>query len=131
MKNIIAAFIFVFSSFNFIAFSQDCKYISKFGNDKPKGYYLGNYPSPFGPTSYIDFGLPDTSRISVSVKDIYGITVYKSDCRLAGGNYKFDYYFLVIDSSGTYFLNLKADFDRTFKIAEMHFEGTRKFIIVK
>jgi len=125
MENKIAFFVFFLNFINLIVYTQDCEYISRYGYDKPKGYYLGNYPSPFGPTSYIDFGLPDTSRISINVKDIYGVSVYNSDCRLEGGNYKFEYNFLLKVSSGTFFLKMKADFDRSFKIAEMHFEGTK------
>jgi len=95
---------------------------------------LGYPPNPFSPTTSINFGLPDTSKVSFNVQDVNGIIVYKSGCRLAGGNYKFDYGMMANQmdiKSGVYILLLNSDFERAFKSSVMHFEGTQKFLIVK
>ncbi|MEM1272098.1 MAG: T9SS C-terminal target domain-containing protein, partial [Bacteroidota bacterium] len=43
------------------------------GDDVPTRYALAqNYPSPFNPTTRIDFDLPETSRVSLRVFDILG-----------------------------------------------------------
>jgi len=136
MKNIIVVYLFFFSFSYSITPAIDCDYITKNGDGKPEGYYLGRiYPNPFGPTSFIEFGLPDTSKISIIIYDVYGVSFYNISCRLTGGNYSFNWGSLFNNSdfkSGIYYMKLISDFDRTLKAGtEMHFEGTSKFVAVR
>jgi hypothetical protein len=116
-----------------VVFSQTerCEHVLKNGDEVPKGYYFGDHFTPFAPVPYYDFGVPDTSKISIIVYNSVGLSVFNSSCRLAGGNYIFDWGFLLSTESDVSQINVVSDLDSYYKPAEMHFEGSKKFSIIK
>ena len=129
-QSFVILFLVFYSSVS-ISQSGECEYVHKNGNDIPKGYYFGEHITPFAPVPYFDFGVPDTSKISINIYNSIGLSVYKSDCRLPGGNYYFDCGLLHPSASGILQIRFVSDLDSYYKPAEMHFEGTKKFINVK
>ena len=91
-------------------------------NDIPSDYYLAqNYPNPFNPVTTIEFGLPEESRVKLSVYNIIGQEVkILIDGELKAGRYKVNFDAGEL-SSGIYFYMLKAN-DRIFK---------RKMVLIK
>ncbi|MCX7798002.1 MAG: T9SS type A sorting domain-containing protein [Melioribacter sp.] len=87
----------------------------------PSDYYLAqNYPNPFNPTTTIEFGLPKSENVKLTVYDLLGRVVAELvNENLNAGTYKvkFDASNL---ASGIYFYTLKAgDFVTTKKLMLM------------
>jgi hypothetical protein len=80
-----------------------------------------NYPNPFNPTTTIQYVLPHTQHVKVTVSDILGkeLTVL-ADCVQNGGSYSIDFNASRLPS-GVYFYQLQTDM----------FTETKKMIIQK
>ncbi len=80
-------------------------------SDSCIGYYaMQPYPSPFGYVTYLKFGIPDSSKISIVVINQNGNNVYiQENIILKSGNYKFDYVNIYKnEKSGVFFINISA-----------------------
>lgn len=96
--------------------------ISNNNNSTPGKFSLSqNYPNPFNPTTRIDYSLPVTSRVKLSVFDISGkeVAVLFNGYKPAG-NYKSDFNAGML-ASGIYF----------YKIETAIFTETKKMILIK
>lgn len=119
-----------------ISFSQEIKtqyeQIYLQNSDTCIGYYaVQPYPNPFGYVTYLRFGIPDSSKISILVKNINGNDVYnQEDIILKSGNYYFDYGEIYKNEmSGVFFIKISATTVKLFR--EMDFNAILKVIIVK
>ena len=81
--------------------------------------------------TYLRFGIPDSSKISILVKNINGNDVYnQEDIILKSGNYYFDYGEIYKNEmSGVFFIKISATTVKLFR--EMDFNAILKVIIVK
>jgi len=79
-------------------------------NPAPNDYHLTqNYPNPFNPTTTIKYGIPKSSRVTITVLDILGRHVATLvDEFKPGGNYQVDWNGST-QPSGIYFYQLQAD----------------------
>jgi len=130
MKKVTFIIILIYG-FNVYSQTENCEYVQKYGDDKPKGYFIGYNPYPFGIEYSIDFGLPETSKVSINIYDVAGASVFTTDCRLAGGKYYFNYGKVSDIKSGIYTLKLISELDWYVKSSDINFEGTKRIIIVK
>lgn len=91
-------------------------------NTIPKNYtLLQNYPNPFNPSTFISFGLPTNSYITLKVYDIMGREVkeiVKGNLTLGYHTYSFNASGL---TSGIYFYTLTAG----------DYKDTRKMVLIK
>ena len=78
-------------------------------SNTPGQYYLGNnYPNPFNPSTTIEFGLPEQSRVTLSVFNILGQKVFElRDRSLAAGEHSTIFNAAQL-SSGVYFYSIHA-----------------------
>ena len=88
----------------------------------PDNYVLGqSYPNPFNPVTYIDYAIPETDYINLSVYDINGklVEILDSGTKSAG------YYTISWNAfnvpSGTYFIRLSS----------RNYNATRKVSLLK
>jgi len=83
--------------------------IQKFQNKSQKHYFLlQNYPNPFNPSTNIEFILPKSSHIKLTIFDTRGKIVEKLvDKRLSSGIHNYDWNAIGV-SSGIYFYQIKA-----------------------
>ncbi len=96
--------------------------ITQTGNSIPSGYKLGqNYPNPFNPVTNVEFSLPKSSIVKLSVYDILGreVEVIVNEF-LTAGTYKADWN-AANHPSGVYFYKLESE----------GFADTKKMILVK
>jgi Secretion system C-terminal sorting domain len=96
--------------------------ITQTGTSVPSGYKLGqNYPNPFNPVTNVEFALPKSSIVKLSVYDILGneMEVIVNEF-LTAGTYKADWNASNFPS-GVYFYKLESD----------GFVDTKKMILVK
>lgn len=96
------------------------------------GYYITYpYPNPFSPLTHLNFGIPDSSRISMIILDDSGRTIFElKDCQLKSGNYFFDYAPIYSkEKAGKYLMKFSAYMTRRYK--DMRFESNLKIIIIK
>jgi hypothetical protein len=107
--------------FTVIKYSQPIG-ISNISGEVPREFTLGqNYPNPFNPATNIEFSIPRTSSVKLTVYDITGkeiaVLVNKN---LAAGTYRVD-----LDggnfTSGVYF----------YKLAAENFTAVKKMITIK
>jgi len=91
-------------------------------NQLPKGYFISqNYPNPFNPQSIIEFSIPVSEFVAISVYDLQGRLIkslYKGF--LEKGKHK-----LIVDNtglrSGIYYYQIKTE----------NFTQTRKMTFLK
>lgn len=84
--------------------------VSENGNGLPSKYNLGqNYPNPFNPVTKINFAVPKTSKVNISVYDITGrkVETLVDEVKTAG-NYTANFNAMLL-SSGAYFYKITAD----------------------
>ena len=88
----------------------------------PDNYELGDsYPNPFNPVTYIDYALPDSDYINLSVYDINGKVIKTLDSGYkSAGYYKVSWNAVNIPS-GTYFIRLTSK----------NYNATRKVSLLK
>ncbi|HMQ78129.1 MAG TPA: M28 family peptidase [Ignavibacteria bacterium] len=88
----------------------------------PEKYVLQqNYPNPFNPSTKINFSIPFTGNVKLSVYDIAGNEVsVLNNGQMAPGNYSADFDATNL-SSGVYFYKLVTD----------EFSATKRMILVK
>ncbi|MCZ6776055.1 MAG: YCF48-related protein [Ignavibacteria bacterium] len=90
---------------------------------------LQNYPNPFNPTTTIEFLLPSTSKVRISVYDVTGrlVTILVDDVRTAGlHRVTFD---AAGSASGVYYYDLQAE--RFSGRAVARLVDVRKMMVVK
>ncbi len=88
----------------------------------PKSYTLEqNYPNPFNPTTTIEFALPQTGFVTLTIYNILGekVTTLVSE-RLTAGKYKYDW-----DASGL------ANGVYLYRLEAGSFKQTKKLILLK
>ncbi len=96
--------------------------IQNISTEIPSSYSLKqNYPNPFNPVTKIEFAVPRTSDVSVSVFDVTGkeVAVLVNE-RLSAGTYVTDWDASTF-SSGVYF----------YKLTTNHYLETRRMILIK
>jgi hypothetical protein len=96
--------------------------ITPINNQVPEVYSLKqNYPNPFNPTTNINFSIPNSGLVKLSVFDISGkevATIVNGD--VAAGNYVVNYNASQL-SSGVYFYRIDAG----------NFTQTKKMLLIK
>ncbi|MEO8513522.1 MAG: choice-of-anchor J domain-containing protein [Ignavibacteria bacterium] len=96
--------------------------ITPINNQVPSAYSLKqNYPNPFNPTTNINFSIPVSGMVKLSVFDMSGkevATIVNGD--VAAGNYAVNYNASQL-SSGVYF----------YKLTSANFTDTKKMMLVK
>ncbi len=109
------------SSFSVSGFFNPNK-ISQSSSEIPEHYSLGqNYPNPFNPSTSIDFSLPVSSYLKLTVYDILGREVsVVAEGNFIAGSYSADYDASKLPS-GVYFYTLKTE----------KFTETKKMLLVK
>lgn len=77
--------------------------------DVPNKYYLeNNYPNPFNPSTSIKFGLPQQSKVTLSVYNVIGQKVFElTENELASGTHSFNFDASNL-SSGVYVYTISA-----------------------
>ncbi|MGA3287000.1 MAG: T9SS type A sorting domain-containing protein [Bacteroidota bacterium] len=96
------------------------------GSGIVKQFSLGNsYPNPFNPSTTIEFGLPEQSKVTLSVFNILGQKVLELRTDYAAGNqsYNFDASKL---SSGVYIYSMNAT-----GVSGKNFVQSKKMILLK
>ncbi len=96
--------------------------INQNGSMVPSAFRLyQNYPNPFNPSTNINFDLPESDNVKISVYDISGRVVKEiTSQNLTAGSYSFTFDGANL-SSGIYFYTLKT----------ARFTETRKMVLVK
>lgn len=91
-------------------------------NQIPNKYVLSqNYPNPFNPTTVINFSIPKTSKIELSVYNVLGQKVATLlNKELAAGSYKYDFNASNL-TSGIYFYKLQTE----------NYSQTKKMMLLK
>lgn len=89
---------------------SDLSGIKDVNNSIPKSFFLGqNYPNPFNPTTTIKYGIPERSKVKISIYNING----KRIKTLTNKSYETGYYEVKWDASdfasGIYFYKINAD----------------------
>ncbi|MCX6138533.1 MAG: family 10 glycosylhydrolase [Ignavibacteriales bacterium] len=80
-----------------------------FSASRPDKYWLGqNYPNPFNPETSIQFGVPNESRVSLTVCDVLGRTVATLADRYYAAGIHTVRWNAAAASSGVYLLRLQA-----------------------
>ena len=96
--------------------------IHQVGTLVPKDYSLSqNYPNPFNPSTNLEFGIPKSGNVKVTVYDILGreVALVLNEYK-AAGSYKINFDASRL-TSGIYF----------YKIVTVNFTATKKMILVK
>ena len=91
----------------------------------PVSYTLANYPNPFNPSTNIQFGIPESGYVEITIYDIMGrkvFNVYSGEKE--AGLYTYSWHAKNDNgtslSSGVYFLNLRArNYQKTVKLMYM------------
>ncbi len=83
--------------------------VEKVGGDIPKEIHLSqNYPNPFNPSTKIEFSIPASTRVRISIYNTLGVLVHE----LVDGNYSPGRYLVTWDAaafpSGTYFCHIQT-----------------------
>jgi len=88
----------------------------------PKGYRLEqNYPNPFNPETTIQFSLPASGKVKISIYDILGRSVKTIlDAQLTAGDHSINFNASDV-ASGIYFYKLTAG----------KYHATRKMMLLK
>lgn len=96
--------------------------IQNISSEIPSGYKLGqNYPNPFNPVTNIEFALPKSGNVKVSIFDITGKTIQVLVNQfLQVGSYKYDFHAENL-SSGVYFYRIETN----------GFVDTKKMTLIK
>lgn len=90
-----------------------------------KGYDLQqNYPNPFNPSTTINFSIPNSTEVNLTVFDMMGKEVARllNNAKLAQGTYKYDF------NSGDFKLSSGMYF---YKLSTSDFTVTKKMILIK
>jgi len=96
--------------------------ISSFNSEIPSGYSLGqNYPNPFNPTTKINFSIPKSGNVKLTVYNLVGqeVSVILNQ-NLNVGNYNFDFDASNLNS-GVYFYTLQSE----------NFRETKRMVLLK
>ncbi|MBN2572499.1 MAG: T9SS type A sorting domain-containing protein [Ignavibacteriales bacterium] len=111
----------------FIGLLQTKVGIINTNNNIPNNYYLSdNYPNPFNPSTKIDFSIPKSSQVSITIFNITGEKIIE----LVSGNFSAGTYYVNWNgrnqfgtqvASGIYFYQIKAD----------KFTETKKMMLLK
>lgn len=96
--------------------------IQQISSNIPNGYILGqNYPNPFNPVTNIEFSIPKSSFVRLTVFDLTGREIaVPVNKELKAGTYRVDFNSEML-SSGTYFYRINAG----------DFVETKKMILIK
>ncbi|MBI1932843.1 MAG: T9SS type A sorting domain-containing protein, partial [Ignavibacteriales bacterium] len=93
----------------------------------PVNYSLdNNYPNPFNPSTTIRFGLPEQSKVTLSVFNILGQKVFElNEQNLSAGSHSFNFDASSL-SSGIYIYNINA-----IGVDGKNFVSTKKMTLLK
>jgi len=88
---------------------EDLTAVETYSKDVPNQYYLSsNYPNPFNPSTTIRFGLPEQSKVTLSVFNILGQKVFEmTEKSLAAGVHSYNFNANAL-SSGIYVYTIHA-----------------------
>jgi len=95
----------------------------------PAQYYLSeNYPNPFNNVTRLSFGLPEASKVNISVFDLTGRLVQNVlDFRMDAGSHDFTWDAKEVPA-GVYLIQMKVS---SFSSGNTIFKNVRKVILVK
>lgn len=96
--------------------------ISLINLEVPSGYVLSqNYPNPFNPSTKINFSIPKSGKVKLSVCNIMGKELYVLlNQSMAAGNYTADFDATNM-TSGVYFYTLRSE----------NFQKTKRMVLLK
>jgi hypothetical protein len=96
--------------------------INNLSSEIPTEYILSqNYPNPFNPVTNINFSVPKSGIVKLTVYDAAGIeAAMLFNCRLSAGTYNYDFDASQL-ASGIYFYKLEAN----------DFTQTKKMVLIK
>lgn len=117
---------------SFLAYSQDCGYISKPDETLPDSFFLGqNSPTP--PYNSEIFGIPESASVKFNILDLNDELFKETDyCLLEKGTYQFNWGKFIGSGqgfpSGIYYIEMLALNPGSLK---QLFTGRKRIIIVK
>jgi hypothetical protein len=102
--------------------------IQQISSEIPADYILmQNYPNPFNPATNINFALPTTGSVKLTVFDVTGKTLaVLVDSKLSAGSYSFDWDASAY-TSGVYLYKLEF----TGSNSDAEFTQTKKMVLIK
>lgn len=110
-----------------ITFKRDNKIgISQIGSEVPEKFTLSqNYPNPFNPSTKINFGIPETGLVNVTIFDMSGkeVSVLLNENKTSG-NYSITFNGANL-SSGIYYYRITASLNG------ISFTDTKKMTLIK